>query len=164
MAAHPGDLRIRLAESDDDLRRCFPVMAQLRPHLDEPAFLERARRQKADDGYRIAFLESGGVVRAVAGFRIMEMLVCGRHLYVDDLVTDAAARSTGLGGRLFDWLTDHARAAGCVALELDSGLHRAYAHRFYFRKGMTVSSFHFVLPLGADSPRAVQRNSGPRAT
>src|SRR5512138_3924921 len=75
---------------DNEISRCFGVMAQLRPHLDEPAFLERVRRQMTQ-GYRLAARLDGDRVVAVAGYRFGENLVSGRHLYVDDLVTDAAA-------------------------------------------------------------------------
>lgn len=131
---------------DNEISRCFGVMAQLRPHLDEPAFLERVRRQMTQ-GYRLAARLDGDRVVAVAGYRFGENLVSGRHLYVDDLVTDAAARSMGYGGELLAWLVQRAREHGCATLELDSGVQRAAAHRFYFENRMTISSFHFRLPL-----------------
>jgi hypothetical protein len=28
-------------------------------------------------------------------------------------------------------------------VHLDSGVQRQHAHRFYFREGMTITSFHF---------------------
>jgi len=77
----------------------------------------------------------------------MDRLHAGRVLYVDDLVTDAASRSHGHGDRLFDWLVAHARALDCDNLLLDSGTQRVDAHRFYLRKRMKISSFHFDLPL-----------------
>jgi GNAT superfamily N-acetyltransferase len=137
----------RFAESDSDIARCFPVMVQLRPNLVAGEFLARIRRKEAE-GYRLAFAEDGtGTVRSVAGFRVMDRLHLGRVLYVDDLVTDAAARSRGHGDGLFDWLAAHARGLGCVSLTLDSGTHRTDAHRFYLRKRMKISCFHFELPL-----------------
>jgi GNAT superfamily N-acetyltransferase len=137
-----GDGLIRLIESDDDLCRAFPVLEQLRPHLTKAAFLERVRRQM-EQGYRVAVVESGGAVRAVAGFRVAENLFSGKHVYVDDLVTDADARSKGYGRQLLDWLMEFARANGCEMLELDSGVQRAEAHRFYFREGMHIASYRF---------------------
>ena len=68
-------------------------------------------------------------------------------MYVADLVTDAAARSQGYGGRLFDWLVNHAIVEGCQQLDLDSGVQRTGAHRFYFGKRMHVTGFHFALQL-----------------
>lgn len=136
-------MEIRLAETDAEIRRCFPVMVQLRPHLEEEEFVARVRRQQGA-GYRLAFLAVQGAVRSVAGYRMQEMLVRGRHLYVDDLVTDEDYRSQGYGDELFDWLLARAREAGCGYLELDSGVQRAAAHRFYFRRQMHVGSFHFT--------------------
>jgi GNAT superfamily N-acetyltransferase len=138
---------VALAESDSDIARCFPVMAQLRPHLVECDFVARIRRIGAE-GYHLAFLaDDAGVVRSVAGYRVRDLLYSGRTLYVDDLVTDAASRSRGYGDRLFDWLVAQARALGCDAFSLDSGTQRVDAHRFYLRKRMKISCFHFSLPL-----------------
>jgi len=139
-------MHVALAETDAEIRACFPVMAQLRPHLEEDEFLARVRRQQ-ESGYRLAFLEVQGTVRSVAGYRIQEMLVRGRHLYVDDLVTDQAYRSQGYGDELFDWLLARAREAGCGHLELDSGVQRFGAHRFYFRREMHIGAFHFTMPM-----------------
>ena len=136
-----------LATTDADITRCFPVMVQLRPSLIAEEFVARIRRKEAES-YRLAFAEDEtGAVRSVAGFRVMDRLHLGRALYVDDLVTDAAARSRGHGDRLFDWLVVQARALGCASLTLDSGTHRTDAHRFYLRKRMKISAFHFDLPL-----------------
>lgn len=138
---------IALAETDIDIARCFPVMSQLRPHLIETEFVARVRRMQAE-AYQLAFLaDPSGTVRSVAGFRRMQMLFSGKTLYVDDLVTDAAARSRGHGDQLFDWLVAYARANGCDEFSLDSGTQRVDAHRFYLRKRMKISSFHFSLRL-----------------
>ena len=138
--------RIGLAETREDVARCYAVMAELRPHLELAAFAEQVGRQQAE-GYRLAFLEDGGAVQACAGYRIMENLIWGRFLYVDDLVTASAARSRGFGAELFHWLKDQARAAGCGRLHLDSGVQRFAAHRFYLRERMEITAHHFGLKL-----------------
>ncbi len=98
-------------------------------------------------GYRLVYLEEAATIRAVAGFRTLEMLSRGRFLYIEDLVTDVAARSRGYGNALFVWLVEQARLEGCTQVDLDSGVQRCGAHRFYFRQGMHIPSFHFVLRL-----------------
>jgi GNAT superfamily N-acetyltransferase len=139
--------KIAEALTGAEILRCFPVMRQLRTHFeDEQKFVEQVERQRAG-GYRMAFLEDATGVRAVAGFRMSESLFAGRFCYVDDLVTDETGRSLGNGGALFDWLAGEARAAGCVKLELDSGVQRFAAHRFYLTKRMIISSHHFSLEL-----------------
>ena len=137
---------VRLAESAEQTARCFPVMAHLRPYLLAEEFVGRVEVQQAQ-GYRLAYLEDGDAVIAVAGFRVMEMLATGRTMYVDDLVTDPTARSQGHGQAMLDWLQGYAREAGCETFSLDSGTHRQEAHAFYFRERMRVTSFHFAKDL-----------------
>jgi GNAT superfamily N-acetyltransferase len=92
-------------------------------------------------------VEADGEVCAVAGYRFLESLFSGRFLYVDDLVTRARDRSAGYGGKLLDWLVQQARENKCENLELDSGVQRSDAHRFYFVKRMRISSYHFAIKL-----------------
>ena len=139
-------MTVRLATTDDEVKGCFPVMQQLRTHLRESEFLSTIRRQESG-GFRLAFLEDGGRVQAVAGFRVIDNLYAGRVLYVDDLVTDESGRSRGYGKRLLDWLIDRAREEDCRSLELDSGVQRFDAHRFYLTNRMVISSHHFRLVL-----------------
>jgi GNAT superfamily N-acetyltransferase len=138
--------RIALVATDEELRRCYPVMRELRPQLNEASFIARVQRQQAS-GYRLACLCAGGEVMALAGFRFGESLAWGRFLYVDDLVTRAAARSCGHGRRLLAWLHEQARLEGCEQLHLDSGVQREGAHRFYQREGMARAGYHFVTAL-----------------
>jgi GNAT superfamily N-acetyltransferase len=139
-------MRIQMAETDGEVAACHPVMFQLRPHIPADTFVARVRVQE-QNGYRLAFLEDEGVVRAVAGFRFVENLYSGRNLYVDDLVTDEHSRSSGHGKALFDWLVAKARAEGCQTLELDSGVQRFDAHRFYLVQRMLITAHHFRLTL-----------------
>jgi GNAT superfamily N-acetyltransferase len=143
-------LRIAPAASDAEIEACFPVMRELRPPLaDAPSFLAQVRRQ-AEHGYRLLALWRGagmGQVVACAGYRVSENLIRGRHLYVDDLVTTAAERSRRHGDALFDALLAEARRQDCRWFVLDSGLENGAAHRFYFRRRMTLAAFRFALPL-----------------
>jgi GNAT superfamily N-acetyltransferase len=109
-------------------------------------FVARVRRMQAE-GFILARLEEDGTVCAVAGYRFHEKLFSGRTLYVDDLVSDHTRRSRGHGAQLLAWLAAQARARDCDLLELDSGVQRFDAHRFYFRERMKISSYHFTLPL-----------------
>lgn len=137
---------VRLAEDDAAIARCYAVMSHLRPHVAESGFVARVQAQRAQ-GFRLAYLEHGGAVAAVAGFRVLEMLATGRTLYVDDLVTDEQQRSQGHGKAMLDWLQGYARENGCETFSLDSGTHRQEAHAFYFRERMRVTSFHFAKKL-----------------
>ncbi len=139
--------RVQLAESVQDLTRCFPVLRELRPTYDGERFVAQVQRQTKQAGYAVAFLEDGGEVRSVAGFRVGESLAWHKTLYVDDLVTREVDRSKGYGEALFDWLVERARSLDCDEFHLDSGVHRFGAHRFYLRKRMDITSHHFALKL-----------------
>lgn len=135
----PGDPRL----GEDVL----PVLAQLRTELTRE-LLEAVYAEGHPQGLRFtaAYDEQGGCV-AVAGWRLIATTVAIRKLYVDDLVTSAECRSKGIGAALLAELERRAREAGCRAIDLDSGLTRADAHRFYIRERMPITSFHFAREL-----------------
>ena len=139
-------MNIQIADTDADIARCFPIMQQLRPHLVAGEFVARVRRMRGE-GFHLAFGEDAGAVRAVAGYRYYDKLFSGKNLYVDDLVTDTTQRSKGYGRALLAWLAVEARRHDCSQLELDSGVQRFDAHRFYFRERMHISAYHFVTDL-----------------
>ena len=140
-------MNIEHAESDEQITSTFEVMRQLRPHLVREEYVPRIRALMSSDGFRLAFLVDEGEVRAVAGYRYMNMLYCGRLLYVDDLVADERVRSRGYGARLLGWLKDEGRRQGCSELQLISRVVREQAHRFYFREGLGIECFHFRIQL-----------------
>lgn len=137
----------RLVVSDAEKLACFDVLHELRPSLKRETFLDDLQRLDRE-GYALAAVWDGDVVRAVAGFRPMEMFSTGKILYVDDLVTAQSHRSHGFGSELLRFLEAHAATLGCKYLELDSGVKRLAAHRFYRREGLEEVALHFSIPLG----------------
>jgi GNAT superfamily N-acetyltransferase len=131
-----------IAKTDEDISRCFAVIAELRPHLDERSFVSTVRGMQAG-GYQLVYVLDADSVVAAAGYRIHTTLFMGRNLYIDDLVTSSRYRSNGYGKILIDWLRNAARESACTHLHLDSGTQRHRAHRFYLRQGMDIESFHF---------------------
>jgi len=148
---------LRLAETDADVRRCFPVLRELRPHLiDKDDLVARVQTQRAQ-GYKLAFAETAtGTVASVAGFRLVQNLAWGRVLYIDDLATLSTARGLGLASALMRALILHAQALGCDAIHLDSGHARHDAHRLYLNHGFRITSHHFALAL--EPPAAAEPN------
>ncbi|MEH1851983.1 MAG: GNAT family N-acetyltransferase [Nostoc sp.] len=139
-------ISIQLAESDFQILGCFPVIYQLRPHLEQTKFVEEVRYQMKE-GYKLAFLEVEKQAVAVAGFRIYNCLSSGKFLYIDDLVVDELKRSHSYGKQLFQWLIEYARNHDCKHLSLDSGVQRFAAHRFYLMQRMSITSHHFSMEL-----------------
>jgi GNAT superfamily N-acetyltransferase len=136
----------------EDTGRAFEAMRALRRQLaDRDEFVERVNHLQRPEGYRLvaALPADGGEAAAVAGFRLMNNLVSGLQLYVDDLSTLPDARRGGLAGRLMTWMREEAERLGCGTLELDSALgsERTDAHRLYFNQGLAIAAFHFERAL-----------------
>lgn len=134
---------IRRLDDDAGIGLAWAVVHQLRPQLDRGDLIAAVANQRSE-GYRCVGLFVEGVCLGFAGYRIQTMLAHGRFLYVDDLVTEASERGSGYGSQLLDWLVAEAKQEGCHGLQLDSGTQRLDAHAFYFRRGLRVTSFHFV--------------------
>lgn len=138
---------IRVTDDDgrvveaDWLGRSEAVHRQLRPQLSAD-YSGRMRAIFASGGEMCVAVAERHVV-GLAVFRCFENTHAGRKFYVDDLVTDEATRSSGVGHALLVFLEKLARDRGCTGMELDSGTHRKRAHKFYFREGFVISSFAF---------------------
>jgi GNAT superfamily N-acetyltransferase len=141
-------VNVKLADSDADIARVWPVMRVLRPHIEsEAAFLAQVRRQQAGSGWRLIYVEDAGTPVAAAGFRVSEWLAWGKALYVDDLICLESHRGKGFAEALMLWMEKLARDEGCAQFHLDSGTHRLGAHRFYHRLKLAITSFHFQKTL-----------------
>lgn len=134
---------MKIVETEQELRACYPVMKELRPHLlSEDAFVAQIRRQH-EQGYRLLAAWERDEVVALAGYRLQENTVYGRFLYVDDLVAAERHRSRRWGALLLEQLSATARQAQCARLVLDTGLSNGLAQRFYFREGLLPGALRF---------------------
>ena len=137
---------IKIAETDDEIQKCYAVMAELRPHLEPDQFFKQVKRQRVNHGFQLVYLTDGGV-KAVGGLRIAEWLAGGKCLEIEDLVATDSERSKGYGGRLFDWIVEYAKSEECVQLKLVSHVKRFDAHRFYLKKRLIIEAHYFSMPL-----------------
>ena len=140
---------IKVAETDDEIDKCYPVMAELRPHIARDDFLPQVRRQMAASGFQLVYLSVGSDIKAVAGIRIAEWLARGKSLDLEDLVSAESDRSKGFGGKLFDWIVDLARKEDCTEVRLVSHVTRYRAHRFYLNKRMRLDAHFFSMSLNS---------------
>lgn len=143
----PGDPRLAT--------EVLPVLRELRPHLTADSFAA-VYQHGHPQGLRLTAAydtTTGGDTRCVgvAGWRIVDTTAVMRKLYVDDLVTTHDQRSHGVGRALLAELTERGGAAGCHVVDLDSGVQRTDAHRFYMREGFAIASFHFARAIGSDT-------------
>jgi len=114
----------------------FPIVAQLRPHLDAEEFLDRARRQ-SHNGYELVGAYRNGRLIGVLGMRPVHTLARGPHLHVDDIVIEESERRAGGGRALMAYAEADARARGMTAVFLDA---RPAAIGFYQAIGYELHS------------------------
>ncbi|WP_442785812.1 GNAT family N-acetyltransferase [Lentibacillus sp. Marseille-P4043] len=124
-------LTIKQLQSQKEIIQVFPVIKQLRTHLDETTYLELVTDAMENDGYKMFALLDNYEIVAVAGFKPMITLYYGRFVWVCDLVTDRNNRSKGYGERLLAYVHEWAIEHHYESVALSSGLQRKNAHRFY---------------------------------
>lgn len=61
-----------------------------------------------------------------------------KTLYIDDLCVDEARRGSGIGGTIYRYILDYARAIGCYHLTLNVWACNPQAMAFYESKGMKM--------------------------
>ncbi|WP_245864000.1 GNAT family N-acetyltransferase [Fredinandcohnia onubensis] len=138
---------IRELKTSEEWKLAFPVMKQLRTHLNLEEFVALVTDMQPG-GYRMFALIDNGKVAAVTGVAQQLNLYYRNHMYVYDLVTDEAGRSKGYGETLLSYIHELGRELGCELVALSSGLQRVDAHRFYEEKmGYERKSYAFVKEL-----------------
>ena len=139
-------MKIQYAITAADVTRCFEVMKELRPHHNPESFLS-AMEAMQQEGYHLLYLEDGGRIVSVAGFRFTTTLYDGLIIDFDDFVTLADGRSKGYGAMVFDHLAGIAKERGIKTIHLNSNHQRFDAHRFYLNKKMKIVAHHFKLEV-----------------
>ncbi|WP_202081176.1 GNAT family N-acetyltransferase [Caldalkalibacillus salinus] len=139
-----SNVKVQELHTEGDIRAAFPIMKQLRTHLDEGTYLQLVQAAREEDQYRLFALYDSGDIVAVTGFKPMITLYYGRFVWVCDLVTDNTKRSKGYGETLLDFVHNWAKEHQYECVALSSGLQREDAHRFYEHKmGYAKASYVF---------------------
>nr|WP_280768876.1 GNAT family N-acetyltransferase [Salipaludibacillus daqingensis] len=127
-------ISIKELRSRTEIIEAFPVMKQLRAHLDESTYIDLVTEAQEIDSYKMFALMDGNKIVAVTGFKPMITLYYGRFVWVCDLVTDNNNRSKGYGEKLLTHVHEWARENDFKNVALSSGLEKTEAHRFYVDK------------------------------
>ena len=138
-----SSLTIKELQSRNEIMEAFPVLRQLRTHLNEGSYLELVSEAQEKEGYKMFALFDDNDIVAVIGFQPMITLYYGRFIWVCDLVTDANKRSEGYGEKLLSYTHKWAIENKYESVALSSGLQRTDAHRFYENK-MDYSKVSYV--------------------
>jgi len=78
---------------------------------------------------------------------LTEKLSKGKFVFVDDLVTHKNYRSQGYGNKLIQWIFEFAKKNNCHSVELNSGVEKFDAHRFYLKNRMEILCHHFAFKI-----------------
>jgi GNAT superfamily N-acetyltransferase len=132
---------IRHARAGEE-ERILPLYQWL---FNEPGYVpagwdpQRARRALAaaigaDSSAVLVVDDSDELVGICTAYLELDSVRYGKRCWVEDLAVHPERRSGGWGGRLLDAAGDWAREHGATHIELDTGLARADAQRFYERR------------------------------
>lgn len=135
-------MNVKIAESTEDLNKNWEVISLLRPHLKKEVFIS-LMTEMFDSGYQLVYIEENGKAVAAIGFRYLQFLFNGKHIYIDDLSTLEEYRGNGYAAALLDYVEKIAKEKGIKVVTLDSGTHRYTAHKLYMKKGFIIDSYHF---------------------
>jgi GNAT superfamily N-acetyltransferase len=130
------------------LRELRPDAAALATPAARDHWIDEVQRA---EGYRIAgsFIDGTADAVAVIGFRHQHSLLAGHYCYVEDVIALPEARQDGHAQALMEWVVNDARDAGCARVELNSGVARHAAHRFYMNARFSIAAFHFTRDTSA---------------
>ncbi|HAS6630794.1 GNAT family N-acetyltransferase [Vibrio parahaemolyticus] len=137
-------MEVQFLEKNSDYESVLEVLLQLRPNYNLDTLSAQIEKQQSN-GYQVVYVRSSEGVLAAAGFSVGEKLAWGKHIYIEDLVTNAQFRSRGVGKFIIDWFKIYALEIGCEQIHLDSGVQRFPAHKFYLREGFDIASHHFSM-------------------
>jgi ribosomal protein S18 acetylase RimI-like enzyme len=139
-------MEIKQAKEKEDFLKCWEVVLELRPHLDQEQYLTLILYM-IDEGYKLIYIEENGRGVSFCGYRITTMLHRGRSIYIDDLCTLPEARGQGHAKALLEYVYEEAKKEELQSIHLDSGHHRHDAHRLYLNSGFKITSHHFAMDL-----------------
>lgn len=116
--------------TQQEFREAFPILRELRPHLDMDSYLEllAVMRQR---GYRMFGAFEEDEIVAIVGIEVTVNFHQGRHMWVYNLIASSRVRHKGYGSKMMAFVETLAQDEGCNSVALWSGTMRTEAHRFY---------------------------------
>lgn len=130
----------------EEAKALYPVVRQLRKPLTIARFLDRFQKAK-HGGYRLFYAKLGDSITGVIGFRTLDDLRWGHHLYIDDLIVDEHVQGKGIGSALLLFAERFAVSEKCLCVRLAAGISRARAQEFYEQLSYRRVSDMFALEL-----------------
>lgn len=160
-ATMAGRFSLRQAEpgEGEDILPCydwlFAAPGAIPPGWQPKAALERLEAALADDQAAILLAETpsldgsdGTQIAGICSVYIdIDSVRYGLRAWVEDLAVAGENRSGGVGAGLLRAAREWAREHGATHLELDSGVRRTDAHRFYERERPAWTGIQYAWQL-----------------
>jgi len=115
----------------EEFSQIYPLIKELRPHLEFTDFELLFNQAKLRDEYRIVGIRQNNHYIAIMGYRILFDFVHGKHLYINDLVVTDSVRSQGFGQQLLYFAELEAKKHQCQGIRLSTGVENKRAMSFY---------------------------------
>ncbi len=144
-------VEIKAAEEIAEAPRIIPIYEWLfeppgsRPPSWDPRRAERALKEAIEDPASNVLVaeDDGELVGLCTAYLELNSVRYGQRCWVEDLAVHPERRSRGIGDALLDAAQDWARARGATHLELDTGLARTDAQRFYERRRPATKGYGY---------------------
>jgi GNAT superfamily N-acetyltransferase len=106
---------------------------------------ERVLKEAIEDEDATVFVadDDGELVGVCTAYLELNSVRFGQRCWVEDLAVDPGRRSEGIGAALLGAAEEWARDGGATHLELDTGLDRTDAQRFYERRNPATKGFSY---------------------
>ena len=96
-----NQMEIKIATTSEEASITWEAIHLLRPHLKKEEY-GNLMQEMFNSGYQLAYIEEDNKAVSVIGYRHLQFLFNGKHIYIDDLSTLEAYRGKGYAGELLD--------------------------------------------------------------
>lgn len=138
-------MKIKIA-TEEEIKYCYEMMHQIREDLTERDFLS-AISEQLKNGYKIVYVIQDEEIICIAGFTIGDKLSWGKHLLIEDFVTNKSIKSIEAAEALLNFIKIYAKQQKCNSIHLDSSIQKEEAHKFYLSQKMKIDSYHFSINI-----------------
>lgn len=119
------------------------ILQELYPNLDRESYRHLLENMLPNNYAQIGvFLDDTCI--AISGYWLGTKLWCGAYLELDNVIVCEAARGTGAGKLIQEYLEEKANSLNCSIMALDAYTNNFKAHRFYYNQGYAPRGFHFI--------------------
>lgn len=136
-------MEIQKLKTIEEMLPHLSVLQELYPKLDLESY-ERMLQAMIPHNYGQIALFSEGKCIAISGYWLGTKLWCGSYLELDNVIVCEAARGTGAGKLIQQYLEEKAVQLNCTLMALDAYTNNFKAHRFYYNQGYAPKGFHFI--------------------